>query len=549
MENTHVGPFLIIKKLGSRRQKVYHARQTEQNRDVALKFISIPPSVEWAKALDKIDREVHELQKLKHPGLVKVYGAGVDGERVFFATELIDGESLSSILARRGKLTPDLVVEYGRQIAELLRYIHSKDLIHSKLTPEKILVTSDHRIKVSDLRLNRSKRRRWDSTSRRELDIAAYMAPEQFSEGATQKSDFYSLGVILYEMLTGKLPYAPDTMGRMTKMKMNSPVPSVARDVMDCPIWLDKMVTQMLSPDPRRRPHSARALAMAFEEIRNIDATQQAAVSQMTSGFNPLTAGEDKSEARRLLGHRRPKRKKASDTLFVQRVPFQIAALIAIGAIIVFLLIPESPQKTLENARAMIQSNDAKLWGEARYRLQPIIDAGGRFSDEAEELYYMSRRQSLVLNAENGVSNRLQSQNVKLFGKAVRLQQDGNDAEAREIFSELVISVDPGGKDRHIYQESKARLAALKQLASLPTKPDELIDLIATARDASTPGQMQAAHDLLTRITYEFAGKLEYEKIVSIAAEQLLIMKQRIADDHTSIDEHKKAEIDDVDAG
>ena len=240
MEKTYVGPFLIVKKLGSRRQKVYHARQTEQNRDVALKFISVPPSVEWTKALDKIDREVNELQKLHHPNLVKVYGAGVDGERIFFATELIDGESLSAILARRGKLTPDLVVEYGRQIAEVLRYLHSQDLIHSKLTPEKILVTEDHRIKISDLRLNRSKRRRWDSTRRRELDIAAYMAPEQFTEGATQKSDFYSLGVILFEMLTGKLPYAPDTMGRMTKQKMNAPVPSVAANMMNCPIWLDK---------------------------------------------------------------------------------------------------------------------------------------------------------------------------------------------------------------------------------------------------------------------------------------------------------------------
>ncbi len=222
MENTKVGPFLIIKKLGTnRRQRVYHARQTEQQRDVALKFIAIPPDVEWAKALVKIDLEVKELQKLDHPNLVKVYGAGVHEERIFFGSELIDGESLSSILSRRGKITPDLVVEYGRQIADLLRYLHHHELIHSKLTPDKLLITSDHKVMIADLRLNRSRRRRWDSRRHRELDIAAYMAPEQFTEGATAKSDFYSLGVILFEMLTGKLPYEPDTMGRMTKMKMH----------------------------------------------------------------------------------------------------------------------------------------------------------------------------------------------------------------------------------------------------------------------------------------------------------------------------------------
>ncbi len=541
MENKYVGPFLIVKKLGNRRQKVYHARQMEQDRDVALKFISIPPTVEWAKALDKIEREVKELQKLQHPNLVKVYGAGVDGNRIFFATELIEGESLSAVLSRRGKLAPDLVVEYGRQIAEVLRYLHAKDLIHSKLTPEKILVTADHRIKISDLRLNRSKRRRWDSTRQHKLDIAAYMAPEQFSEGATQKSDFYSLGVILYEMLTGKLPYAPDTMGRMTKMKINLPVPSAAAHVMNCPIWLDKIISQMLSPDPRKRPHSARAIALAFEEIKNIDATQKAAVAQITGGFNPLTAGQDKTEARRLLGYKKPKKRKNRDTLFFQRVPFQVAALILIGATTVYFLIPPSAEKVVDNARIMIHSDDPDLWGKARVKLQPIMDGGGEFAEDAEKLYYLSRRQSLVLGAESGLSNRLQNENVQAFGKAVRLQQDGQDVEAREIYSQLVTNIDPEGRDRHVYEESKSRLEKIDQQEDLPTDVSELSDLIAIARDASTHGQLLAAHDRLARIVYKFAGRDGYEAIVAVATEQLQIIKRKIASDEWSEEGEPKA--------
>ena len=130
MENTQVGPFRILKRLGtSRRQQVFHARQEAQDRDVVLKFINIPPAIEWAKALDKIERETKELRKLQHENLVRVYGVGVHEEeseesKVFFATELVEGEPLSSILARRGKLAPDLVVEYGHQIAEALSLIH-----------------------------------------------------------------------------------------------------------------------------------------------------------------------------------------------------------------------------------------------------------------------------------------------------------------------------------------------------------------------------------------------------------------------------------------
>ena len=112
------------------------------------------------------------------------------------------------------------------------------------------------------------------------------MAPEQFRDGATQKSDFYTLGVILFEMLTGKLPYPPDTIGRMTKMKMKAEVPSVASCIMNCPIWLDKIVSQMLSPDPKNRPHSASGIILAFDEIKNIDATKKSAISQISGGFN-----------------------------------------------------------------------------------------------------------------------------------------------------------------------------------------------------------------------------------------------------------------------
>ena len=157
MENTRVGPFLIIKRLGNnRRQRVFQARQIEQEKDVALKFISVPPSVDWNKAVDKINLEVGVLQKLRHPNLVRLYGAGVADNNIFLAHELVAGESLTSILSRRGKLAPDLVVDIGRQIAELLQFLHQQDAMHAKLTPDKIIIDKNHHVKVADLRLNRS---------------------------------------------------------------------------------------------------------------------------------------------------------------------------------------------------------------------------------------------------------------------------------------------------------------------------------------------------------------------------------------------------------
>lgn len=530
MENTHVGPFKIVSQLGNRRQKVYRALQTEQGREVALKFIKLPPTVEWDKAIAKIDREVIGLQALSHPGLVKVYGAGVDGQRVFFASELIEGESLATVLARRGKLTPDLVVEYGRQIADVLRYLHSKDLIHSKLTPDKILLTSDHRIKIADLRLNRPKKRRWDKTRRRELDTAAYMAPEQFVDGATQKSDFYSLGVVLFEMLTGKLPYPPDTIGRMTKMKMKAEVPSVASHVMNCPIWLDKIISQMLSPDAKARPHSARAIVLAFDEIKNIDATKKPAISQISGGFNPLTIGADRSEARRLLGVKKKKKKRAvnNQTPLIQTVGFQVVAFLAVACFIIYCLIPESSSEIVARAAIMVESEDPVQWAEAERLLKPLMDGDSDVQQTSEKLFFEARRRSLVRNAERGLVTRLQTENVLDFGRAVQLQLDESDEPAKRIFTKLAASIDPDGRERHVYAESVVRLGQLSSKRALPTDINELSEMIAVAKEVSTPDQMATAHDLLSEIVFTYAGQRDYRQLVVIATEQLKLLKERI---------------------
>ena len=176
----------------------------------------------------------------------------------------------------------------------------------------------------------------------------------------------------------------------------------------------------------------------------------------------------------------------------------------------------------------MVESEDPVQWSEAEVLLKPLMDGDSDVQQTSEELFYEARRKSLVRNAERGLVTRLQTENVLDFGRAVQLQLDESNESAKRIFTKLVASIDPDGRERHVYQESVQRLGELSNKRSLPTDINELSEMIAVAKDVSTPDQMATAHDLLSEIVFTYAGRSDYRQLVGVAAEQLQILKKKI---------------------
>ena len=508
VENTQVGPFLVIKKVGShRRHNVYHARQVKQERDVALKFLSWPKEISVSQALAKVNHESKLIKRLSHPHICKLYGVGAVDEKIFLAMELVDGEALYAILRRLGRLAPDVVIEYGIQLAEALEYLHKEELLHGSLNTEKVMITPEWQTKLLGVRVNRPHRRRWDAATRAMPETAAYMPPEQLlGEGCTGKSDLYSLGVLLYEMATGKLPFEPKTIGQLIQDKQTNKVRPVTDHVMNCPAALNKLIMKMIQPNPKHRPYSAKAVALTLKQIRDVDQSKQAVAVEMTKGFSPLTAGKDKTEARKLLGQKIEGQKKNKGPL-VQSIPFLVGGIVLIGLIISLITFwPFSAKRVdlMTRANTLMESSKPQDWRDARKIYQRIMDSSDELmAEEALQQYYLSRRKSMLYRLDRAVSG-LEKAEVREFSRGYLLQKQRQPEQALAFFQHFVDNYDRENRLVYVYDEAQQRLEQL-----LSDQQQSIKDLATLEEKLTTADEL--AGDTKTRV----AAREIWESIIT----------------------------------
>lgn len=250
---------------------VYRANDRELKRDIALKIIRperISPATE-----SRIRREVNVARAAQSQHLVRVFDLGSDGSMVFLTMELVDGESLRQKIRREVRLGVSDAVEIARQMLRGLEALHELKTIHRDVKPENVLIAADGTVKLADFGLARVLD---DDQSRATvagsvIGTADYLSPEQaLGQQLDQRTDLYSLGVVLFEMVTGELPFVRESsLGSMIARigKRARAVRSVRGDV---PYWLGSIIGRLLDPEPGRRYRSA-AEAEAALQRRHVD--------------------------------------------------------------------------------------------------------------------------------------------------------------------------------------------------------------------------------------------------------------------------------------
>ncbi len=273
-----LGHYRVLEQIGTGGMgEVYRARDERLGRDVALKLVH-PSSAKDQDRLRRFELEARSAASLNHPNIVAVYDIGFHEGMPFIVTELLEGETLRERLGR-GMLTVREVSEYSLQIAKGLMAAHEKHIVHRDLKPENLFITKTNLVKILDFGIAKlihpeaaggpsiqelTTQTKMGSV----LGTVAYMSPEQLrAKTVDARSDVFSLGTILYEMLTGRRAFCGETdVDTITAVLRETP-PDVTHERTDVPATFEQIVNHCLEKEPERRFQSVRDLAFALETL------------------------------------------------------------------------------------------------------------------------------------------------------------------------------------------------------------------------------------------------------------------------------------------
>ncbi len=522
-----IGPFLIEKRLGvGGMGVVYKATYTKNGADVALKVLPITLSAN-KHLVSRFDREMKILKKLKHPRIVQFYGGGEQDGQHFYAMEYIDGGTLGAMLKERGRLDWQQVIEYGTQICQALQHAHEHGIVHRDLKPVNLFLGKDGKLRLGDFGIARDSDATALTASGSTVGTHAYMAPEQITgkQPISNKTDLYALGCVLFEMLTGHPPFqAPAHMELMLK-HINEAAPKVRAEVMDCPIFLEQVILQLLEKNPDKRPHDALMVEVALDEVVERVASQTSTMSQMTSGAGQtsiaLSQISDPEELKKLLGKKR-KKKKATGPIWERSWFLMLCLSLLLGGV-VWSLMPMSEEQLFAKAQPLMASDDPVKWQEAydRYlksQLERFPD--GKHADAARD----HRDKIEMHRTERGMETRgklgqdPKSEAERLYLKAREFERFGDNVTAREQFRAMIELLKDREEDRPFRNLAKRQLAGLEAAGAGSVDRKQIVDAaLKKAREQFLAGKKHIAEETWLSIIKLYDGNAEFSDEVAEA--------------------------------
>jgi eukaryotic-like serine/threonine-protein kinase len=416
LQGEKIGPFLIERELGSGAMgSVYLAQFTQpdgKTAPIAFKMIAMG-LMGNDSAMARFDRESNILKQLRHPNIVRLIATGRYKKTPFIAMEYVDGEPLDRQLMRRSRLPWETVVDYAKQLCQALQHAHEKGIIHRDLKPSNLMLTKEGVLKLTDFGIAKDTDVTALTGANSTIGTAAYMSPEQCKgdKFISNKSDLYSLGIVLYELLTGKKPFVSESTVDMFMKHVTETPTRPAKIIHEIPVWLDNLVMFLLEKDKDRRPLDAATVARMLADIEDkvqaqVSAGEVAAnakrSSRSLSTSNEITE-EDKEAARAIKGKKKKKKKQAEwyTQPWLKAIPLLMGiGLIGVGVWYTFSSKSSDSAKTGENkegVRTAVVTPEEKegLDWETKFSNRFNSKLNAALNDDEDETIYSSIRKAM----------------------------------------------------------------------------------------------------------------------------------------------------------
>jgi serine/threonine-protein kinase len=461
-----LGPYLIEKELGAGGMgAVYLAHHVETQQPVALKIL--PASLARESGfVARFEREIAAMQQLKSPNIIELYDHGEDNGVYYFAMEYVAGETLSQRLSREKRIPWREVIQIGVQVCRALKAAHNAGIVHRDLKPSNLLLDSQGEVKLGDFGIAQVFASSKLTVTGGILGTAEYMSPEQaHGKRANKQSDIYSLGAVLYVMLTGRPPFTGKSTLEVLQKHRFAQFDSPRRIVPEIPLWLDEVICKCLSKKPEDRYPDAYVLMLRLEEIPRkvdlqlsefeddaIDVTRETISATGPSGSQPASrsggtlmrdlfrAEVESAQARGFWGG-------LFDNIWVL---IGLLVLFSVGGVLVSAWTRPTPRQMLERGRQLMEQPEGEAWIQARDQyFNPLVEMdAGKWEPEVEPdlnriRLYELKKQLLGRTRSREAAPRSEPESV--MRQALELRRDGRVFEARQrlLALETLLEGDP----------------------------------------------------------------------------------------------------------
>ena len=295
------GRYKLEAKLGSGGMStVYLARDTTLDRQVAVKVLHREMS-EQEDQLQRFRQEARAVAKLSHPNVVAVIDAGEDGGHPYIVFEYVEGETLKQRINRVGALEPQEALAYAIEIARGLTVAHNRRMVHRDIKPQNVLIDAEGRAKLTDFGISRQLEQDGMTATGRVLGTTDYVAPEQaMGHAVDQRSDIYSLGVVLYEMLVGQVPFHADSQVGVAMKHVNEELPDVQQRRPELSAAAAMVVERATAKDPDQRYQQVGDLIDDLSTALEVEAARAGGTTgEATSVLDAVAPAERKLPAGR----------------------------------------------------------------------------------------------------------------------------------------------------------------------------------------------------------------------------------------------------------